>query len=286
MSMMEQVNYLHVEELIQRFEAYDTISVDEFYKFYKEIFENIKRNTVSWYIYELKKRGIVRHVSRGKYTLVCDKKQGEETFLVITMDIIGSTRKEHFYRDLKEKIAQLNEIMHTIYGQDRKYQISQGDEIQILLPFRENIGDIFIITLCLLHPFKVRYGMGIGSVEMPVTDNSWEMNGPVFWNARDQLEQLKKSKGYDGRVFSGYSRTDSVCNRILVLINKSLDKITRKQWDAIQCEFSQKSVEKAIEQLGITKSSYYERLDTSNIHDIHTSFTVIYDVILMREEIR
>jgi len=45
---------LHIEEVKERFKTSKKISVDDFNEFYKEVFGDIKKGTVSWYIYELK----------------------------------------------------------------------------------------------------------------------------------------------------------------------------------------------------------------------------------------
>lgn len=57
----------HIEELTNKFSSYRKISVDDFNEFYTEVFGTIKRKTVSWYMYELKKiGGIMRSIVKIK----------------------------------------------------------------------------------------------------------------------------------------------------------------------------------------------------------------------------
>ena len=278
---------LHIAELRDKFRNYRMISVDDFFSFYMDVFGNIERNTVSWYIFQLKKMGIIRNISRGQYVLKGIEKEDNLGYIVITMDISKSSKLDYqtFNRILREKIDLINEAIVQIYGHDRAYHISQGDEIQILFPFNEGLGNLMMLTLSYLSPFKVRYGISVGEIVGEIRNNPWEMNGPIFWNARDQLEKVKNKSGYSGRIISGYSQTDQVCNYLLPLMNSTITRITEKQWEAIRYELLGLDLEQALEKIGITKSSYYDRLSASNLEDILLSFRALYDLMKLREEI-
>jgi len=278
---------LHIAELKEKFRNYKMISVDDFFQFYTDVFGNIERNTVSWYIFQLKKMGIIRNISRGQYVLKDTEADDDQGFIVITMDISKSSKLDYqtFNRTLREKIDLINEAIVQIYGHDRAYHISQGDEIQILFPFNEGLGNLMMLTLSYLSPFEVRYGISIGEIDGEIKKNSWEMNGPIFWNARDQLEKIKNKSGYSGRIISGYSQTDQVCNYLLPLVNSTISRITDKQWEAIRYELLGFELEQALEKIGITKTSYYDRLSASNLEDILLSFRALYDLMKLRREI-
>lgn len=278
---------LHIAELEEKFKNYKMISVDDFFQFYTDVFGNIERNTVSWYIFQLKKMGVIRNISRGQYVLKETEADDDQGFIVITMDISKSSKLDYqtFNRMLREKIDLINEAIVQIYGHDRSYHISQGDEIQILFPFNEGLGNLMMLTLSYLSPFEVRYGISIGEIDGEIKKNSWEMNGPIFWNARDQLEKVKNENGYSGRIISGYSQTDQVCNYLLPLMNSTIKRITDKQWEAIRYELLGFDLEQALDKIGITKTSYYERLSASNLDEVMLSFRALYDLMKLRREI-
>jgi len=278
---------LHIAELKNKFRNYKMISVDDFFQFYTDVFGNIERNTVSWYIFQLKKMGIIRNISRGQYVLKDTEADDDQGFIVITMDISKSSKLDYqtFNKMLREKIDLINEAIVQIYGHDRAYHISQGDEIQILFPFNEGLGNLMMLTLSHLSPFEVRYGISIGEIDGEIKTNSWEMNGPIFWNARDQLEKVKNKNGYSGRIISGYSQTDQVCNYLLPLVNSTISRITEKQWEAIRYELLGFDLEQALEKIGITKTSYYDRLSASNLDEVLLSFRALYDLMKLRGEI-
>ncbi|MDC7221862.1 MAG: SatD family protein [Spirochaetales bacterium] len=276
---------LHIEALKDKFCHYETITTDDFYEFYKEVFGEIKRKTLHWYVYELKERGVIRNLSRGIYTLREEEKvlsDHSANYLVITMDIINSTRSEDynlFNRQLIEKTEAINRSIKLRFDSERKYHISQGDEIQILFPLNRHLGDLLMLSLSHLSPYEVRYGIGAGRIEGELKENSWEMNGPLFWNARDQINKLKKSRQYDGLIMTGHSQKDRICNKLMPLINKAIVRITAKQWEAIREDFTKVELSHTLEKLNISQASYYERLKASNLDEILMALMAVYEIV-------
>lgn len=285
MSLVEE--RLHVDKLKSRFEGYNKITIDDFYEFYKEVFSEIKRGTVKWYVYELKNKNIIRNISRGQYVIEDSQKVSENEHIVITMDIIKSTKLNYndFNEMLTKRVKEINRSIQKNYIKSGLFNVSHGDELQILIPFDEDFGELIMLSLSYLHPFEVRYGISIGSIDGKIRENTWEMNGPIFWNARDQLERLKNSKSYSGLVISGYHKTDRISNNILPLVNKSISRITDKQWEAIKHNLAQNDIQQAMNEMDISKTSYYDRLSGSNLNEIINSFKTIYDLMMIRKEI-
>lgn len=281
---MSDIKKLHIDELKKKFESYDTISVDDFNDFYKDVYGEIKRNTVSWLIYKLKNSKVIRNVSRGQYVLEDSEKTLATEYVVITMDIIKSSEMSYkrFNIELNKKVKDLNLAIKHSYNYEREFFISQGDEIQIICRFDKEIIYILMSALCYLRPMKVRYGVSFGRIEGELKRNSWEMNGPIFWNARDCLTKLKNSKDYDGLIVSEHNYPDKLCNNILSLTNKVIRRITDKQWDAIKFEISKKTFDIAIGELNISKTSYYDRLYVSNIEEIMKSLEAIVEIMKKR----
>ncbi len=68
---------LHIEELKEYFSKNRSITFIDFKNFYKEIYPDISESTVRGNIYKLKKENVVRHVSRGQYSLTEKSKDTE-----------------------------------------------------------------------------------------------------------------------------------------------------------------------------------------------------------------
>lgn len=276
---------LHIEELKREFSKKYIITVDDFNAFYRNVYVNISRKTVSWYIYDLKKKNIIKNVSRGQYVLLDNTKNIYKDYVVITMDVINSSNNDtsRFNYELENKVQDANHLIDLYYNYSRKFSISQGDEIQILCPFDDRLKYLLMIILCCLRPFLVRYAISIGEISDDIMDDSWYMNGPIFWNARDQLNKIKKSKEYTGLVISEYTDVDRYCNNILPLMNKSISRITDKQWEAIKFEVCNIQISQAINKMKISTASYYDRISVSNYHEIIKSIEAVFDIMKVRK---
>tara|TARA_B110000967_G_C18885465_1_gene563692 strand:- start:1755 stop:2483 length:729 start_codon:yes stop_codon:yes gene_type:complete len=60
---------LHINTFKSKFKDIESISVDAIFSFYQKYDSKVKKNTVSWRIYNLVDRGIIRRIGRGKYKL-------------------------------------------------------------------------------------------------------------------------------------------------------------------------------------------------------------------------
>ena len=273
---------LHIDELKSKLSHKTSINIEDFYEFYKEIYTNISKSTVRWYVYNLKEMKILKNIARGTYAFEHPKEPSEIQYSVITMDIIGSSQKSHkeFNLELEEKVEKLNKTLNTLLEYKRKFYISQGDEIQILCPFDDRIEKLLLITLSILSPLKCRFAISIGEIhEEDIKENSWDMNGPVFWNARDKISQTKKSKSYNGVVASEYAKVDKICNMLLQPILILINQISQKQWDAILEQFVNDDIKISSEILGISQSSFYDRIKSSNIYEISTGLKGLVELI-------
>lgn len=277
----------HIEELKNKLAHKKNIEVDDFYSFYHSIYGDITKNRVRWYIYKLKEKGIIRNISRGIYIFE-EEKEIENEYAVITLDIIDSSKEDHniFDNKLKEKVQEINKFLQSSIGLYRKYHISQGDEIQLLCPFDDRIAKILILTFAVLKPYKCRFALSIGRVEEgDMKENSWDMNGPIFWNARDVLKEMKKSKDYDGVFASGYENVDKIINKFMKSVLVLINKISAKQWEAVLEQMTKQDLKEAAESLNISLSSLYDRINSSNISQIVDSIEALIELIQIRRKL-
>ena len=102
---------LHIDELKKKLELNTTISVNQFFEFYKEIYGEIKKTTVRWYISELKKSGVIRNISRGHYVFENSIRQSGNEYIVITLDIIKSSKLDYkeFTKEIDSVCAHVRE---------------------------------------------------------------------------------------------------------------------------------------------------------------------------------
>lgn len=122
-------------------------------------------------------------------------------YFVITCDVINSKKIEKFDDKLKEKIKILNDEIENIVV---KFSSSRGDEIQGVLSYDKNIFRNIKILRRTLYPLKLRIGIGVGDMEKENIDynNSWNMNGEIFYLARNSLLNISKEKTIKTKILS------------------------------------------------------------------------------------
>lgn len=279
---------LCIEELKEKLGKNQIITSDEFYLFYKEIYPEIKKNTVRWNIYKLKEQKIIKNIARGNYVLEELTYKETDNYAVITMDIIGSSKEinRDFDVNFAKKINQLNNGIKKHLNYSQKFNISQGDELQILCPFDDRIGKLFLLTLSYLNPYKVRFAISIGNFINDVIDeNSWNMNGPIFWNARDKLNEFKKSKSYDGAFISEYIEIDEICNKFMKALLLLINRVSEKQWEALSYKLKNYNLKDLNDTIGISQSSFYDRISSSNVDEILEGLDAIVKLMKIRRGI-
>lgn len=279
-----EMKEVEIRELKKRFKNKPYITFDDFKNFYKEFKSDIKEPTVRWLIYNLNNEGIIRNIGRGMYTLVDNEKDNSNfKYIVLNLDIVSSTNYKHteFDKELKNKVSDINKLLSTNLGIKSKFRIAQGDSLQIIYESFYGLGDVLITTLANLYPFKARYGASVGEYTDEILDNSFEMNGPLFWNAKDQLEKVSSFKEYMGSISVGISKIDEVIENLMPLINKGFERITKKQWEAILSNIKGEDLESILKELEISRSSYFERINVSGINEIKKAFKSIDNLISM-----
>lgn len=92
------ITKLHIDTFKDRFENIESISVNDIFSFYQNHDNKVKKNTVSWRIYNLVEKGIIQRIGRGKYKL---GKQKEFTPLL-------SKENQILYLKLKEEFPFLD----------------------------------------------------------------------------------------------------------------------------------------------------------------------------------
>ncbi len=312
MSKVISEDKLHIKELRARFANKHVITVNDFKTFYQEVFGKINDNTVSWYIYELKRQGHIHHVSRGLYKLNQSSEERDSfstgpatepemsksleisissnpAYMLITMDVMHSSDLDYrqFNQMIEDKLKDLNVALKEVLKTDRAYHLSRGDELQLLVPERLPLDQILLLSLSYLRPFEVRYAVSVGDLEedIEVKDNTWNMNGPLFWNARDAIDDMDGQIRYESAFVTQFDQADRTIKHFLPLLNTMIGKITEKQWEAIRYDLSGITYESAIEQIGISKTSYYDRLASANLEAIRLAFNGIQQIIQSRRDL-
>lgn len=121
------------------------------------------------------------------------------TYFALIGDIVGS-------RHLSDRARVQQELQHTIRELNRELadgfttplRLTGGDELQGLLARPDLLVDVMISTADALHPVELRWGLGRGGLDTPLSDDVTILDGPCLHRARDGLEVAKNTERWLG----------------------------------------------------------------------------------------
>lgn len=114
--------------------------------------------------------------------------------IAVIIDIVSSRELAVQKRKtLDKKIRKLLREMHNRFMKNclAVPSLTQGDSIELLVS--NWLPIIFVVHNLLMENLELRIGFGTGNIIVQ-NENADECDGPVFWNARQALDEIKKRK--------------------------------------------------------------------------------------------
>jgi hypothetical protein len=198
-------------------------------------------------------------------------------YIALIGDMINS-RKLNNRMEVQNRLQTLLSDINGMYSEDieSNFLITLGDEFQGLLKSPNHILSIIDYLQFKLHPIKIRFGIGIGTITTKINKSmALGADGPAYHYARDMINQIKtiensKLSGSNNIMF--YSDNQS---NIFKLINTNLQLCTliENTWTEKQrvllekILLENKNQTEAAKELHITQSSVQRRLKASGYFD-------------------
>jgi hypothetical protein len=114
--------------------------------------------------------------------------------IVAIIDIVASREIADSKRKRMDK--DIRSLLHETHNRFNKYclatpALTQGDSIELLV--NNWLPIIFLMHSLLLRNLELRVGLGTGKIVVH-NEKADECDGPVFWNARQALDEIKQAK--------------------------------------------------------------------------------------------
>lgn len=201
----------------------------------------------------------------------------KDQYVVIIGDIIDS-KKITNRNEVQHKLKKVLQDINRNYANDivAKFIISLGDEFQGLI---KNQGNILKITFDIereLTPVKLRFGVGIGSVNTDIDfDNSLEIDGPAYYRARKMIQMIEDKKSQytenDSNIMvcfgDGKSDGEEVINAMLGVCGAIKSRWTKRQNEIINAYLTNGLNQyKTAKFLGIAQSSVNRALKSAKFY--------------------
>ena len=220
------------------------------------------------------------------------------TYIAIIGDFINSKQLKERQSAQEKLVATLSEINSAFLDSlSCKFTITLGDEFQGLLHQGENLLTIIERIETALHPVKIRFAIGIGTISTAIDPtNPLSSDGPAFYHARDAINQLK-TKAAKNKVVptnitlksAANSNTDELINSLFAYLYQTKTRWTVRQRAVIDCyrQNNEKQKETAIK-LGVNQSSVQRALQAAGYYTYKNtvvSLTTYFSQIGVKENV-
>lgn len=124
-------------------------------------------------------------------------------YLSLIGDVVDSKRipfqeRLTFQENLQQDLDQFNKLYQGKLVAN--LTITLGDEFQGLF-LDAKIAFELITFFTVTYPYKIRFGLGVGTLYTNIdTKKALGSDGPVWWNARSSLDDLKKGKDKETNI--------------------------------------------------------------------------------------
>jgi len=191
------------------------------------------------------------------------KKQSSR-YAVLTADIAGSRAIADFPSERDKKLRPLSKLHRTGELIASDYAVTAWDEFEGLLTALAHIPQVLLDLRRYFHPFQLRVAIGIGDVSNPAQKPvNVFAGGSAFERARKAITQLNAERTTLARstlFLSESSEFDTIMNTLYQLHDTLAERISAKQWEAINLQLKAKSQDATARRLGLDKSSISRRL--------------------------
>lgn len=213
-------------------------------------------------------------------------------YIAIIGDIISSKKLKNRHA-VQKKLNQALKQINAHYKKDiaSDFTITLGDEFQGLLKRPDHLFEIIDRIKYNLHPAKIRFGIGIGTIETEINQSeSLGADGPAYWCARDAINTVHKDNDYERAKMRIEMEEKSVW---LKAVNESLRMCdyVESTWSVKQQEVMKETVlhygydtkvpqKNLAEQFGVTVQAINLRIKSSGYYNYLRLKKAITETIL------
>jgi SatD family (SatD) len=207
--------------------------------------------------------------------------QGRTLHAVLIADVVASRSSGRLRQSLTEKlriasIAQLDDGFIRI-----PYAVTAGDEFQAVATHLHRLPKLILDLRRRLLPFRLRVGVGLGTIEGPIRQPVNRMTGEAFENARRAIIEIKATRKYPTLTCFKSARKlfDDTTNLIYGLHDTLVRRTTVKQWETIATYLIKNRVDYTAKALGIDSSTASRNLRRGFFWQMENTTIVMEELI-------
>jgi hypothetical protein len=204
-----------------------------------------------------------------------------KSYIVVIGDIEHSKQlpgdeRKQVQKNLESVFRKLNRASGHIIS---PYTITLGDEFQTVY---NSAGDIFKhiwTVMANIHPVHVRISIGVGEITTDMKrKNALGMDGPAFYKARDQLEQMKVNKLLLSVATEneGFNR---LVNNSFRILDSNLRGWKKNRFVILQKMYEGKEVKQIANEIGLSEVAIYKNINAGTLEAVRDLTDIISEKI-------
>lgn len=190
------------------------------------------------------------------------------TPLVLIGDLVAS-RRSSLRQQLQEQLkGALNSLNQDRDGLTSPYTVTLGDEFQVVYDQADRLFADCMAIAAAVHPVRMRFSLSLGDISTALNpDQALGMDGPAFYQARDGIDQLKRS----GELFAlaGLDKPEqALASGGLGLFSHQLGKWNANRLHILNRLLLGWRVERIAEELSISEQAVYKNINSGGLHAV------------------
>lgn len=197
------------------------------------------------------------------------------TPLVLIGDLVASRRsslRQQLQEQLKSALDDLNQDRNGLIS---PYTITLGDEFQVVYDQADRVFADCLAIAAAVYPVRMRFSLSLGAISTELNpDQALGMDGPAFYQARDGIDQLKRS----GELYAlaGLDEAEqTLASGGLGLFSHQLNKWNANRLHILNRLLSGWRVERIAEELNISEQAVYKNINSGGLHAVIRLLTAL-----------
>ncbi|PTY37327.1 hypothetical protein BGP77_06095 [Saccharospirillum sp. MSK14-1] len=190
-------------------------------------------------------------------------------------DLVAS-RRSSLRQQLQEQLKQaLDDLNQDRTGLTSPYTITLGDEFQVVYEQADRVFADCLAIAAAVYPVRMRFSLSLGEISTELNpDQALGMDGPAFYQARDGIDQLKRS----GELFRLAGLNDAeqpLATGGLGLFSHQLNKWNANRLHILNRLLQDWRVERIAEELNISEQAVYKNINSGGLHAVIRLLTAL-----------
>lgn len=204
-----------------------------------------------------------------------------KAYVVIIGDIEQSKQlsqddRKQVQKRLESVFEELNRSSANIVS---PYTITLGDEFQAVYNSADEAFKHIWTIMASIHPVFVRFSIGVGEITTEINrKNALGMDGPAFYNAREQIEQMKKQQALLS-VSTEKTTFNRLVNNGFRILEANLRSWKKNRFVILQKMYEGKEVRQIAKEIGLSDVAVYKNINAGTLEALREFAAAISETI-------